>query len=1075
VNDAAKTITYTPQADWNGEFVITYRVTDDGGLFDTGTIIVTVNPVGDAPVLSPDSFTVNEDEFTASQATPWYSMDVLANDTDVDEITNSAFEDLLITAVNFIEDNVRLVISTDKKTINFQSDEDWNGVVSFTYTVTDAYGISRTESGQMTVNQVNDNPVSADDTASTNEDTPITFSIIANDYDVDTDAGLNQTPGDDSISINESDVLGVAHGSISLTNGVLTYTPDENWNGVETLTYTLLDEHGGTDTATITINVAAVNDNPQASDDGASLNEDDTFYDIYPLVNDYNPDSDNSLNAVPDTRPLEIQSINLAGMPSGAGTITIVDDHLHYIPDPNYEGTFTISYTCVNGNGATDTADITIYVQQIYDDPVATDHSDSMDEDGVYSYDMESLVSDVDAGTTFTFTIITNGAHGTASIDAATHELTYTPDADYNGEDTIEYMVQDNQLLSDTATITITINQVNDAPITNDDTASSNEDVAVTINVLANDSDIDTDLVLNAVPSAERITVKEDGFIGVDNGTVTVLSNETSILFTPDANWHGTEVFTYTCIDVTGVEVQADVTVTIDPVNDVPVFNRYNTTLSEDTSISYSASTLIFDPDIASAGDLITLIVVTEPTRGTLEIDTNNKVTYTPDANFNGDDAFTIEAEDSLGESSTETFRMNVTQVNDKPVAKGESVSTNEDTKLSINVLENDSDIDMRTGLNKYPYQESLAIYELGITQPEHGKVTVDGTMLIYEPDKDYYGIDSFEYSVIDNSGATSKAEVEVLVKSVVDIPVLIGFTTPYKGDAYKSGYDLPVGWYVENPDNLELLYKLSFFDGSKWIVIGEGLSAEEYSHIIEEYIVETDKAQFSVYGVMTDGKKTNTIYSDVFIVDNAAPINTEYSVSQTEGSGDPPIMVTVKSGEDMIEFEYMYSLTEGGDRIIIDNNQFLINPEDQEVFLYACDKLGNMALVDSIRYDSYSRRFTRSSGGSGAPIAAAAGLAGAMIILLILVSAKNIKFVFTYAEGKTKTISMLRRHKESGIDIKLKEKMFDGAISVDMAMKKKLTEKMLGSNVRVFKGGGELKFVQLPERHRGRFTDRII
>ena len=619
-------LTYTPNANWNGTETLTYTLRDENGGTDTATIIITVKSVGDAPILSSDAYTVDEDEYTASQATQWYNMDVLANDTDIDETTNSAFEDLKITDVAFTEDNVRLVIAGDEKSINFQSDEDWNGIVNFTYTVTDAYGIERSIASTITVNQVNDAPVAGDDLAITAEDTPITFSIIGNDDDVDTDIELNMVPLDDSITINQSDILGVANGNISLLNGVLTYTPNANWNGIENLTYTLLDEHGGSHTAAITIAVSQVLDNPQANDDGASLDEDDAFKDIYPLVNDYNPDSDATLNAVPDTRDLQIQSIDLSTMPIGAGTITNEGGYLHYVPVSHYEGEFTIEYTCVNGNGGTDTARITIYVAQVYDNPVGDDISPEMDEDEVYTYDLDNIISDVDVGTTFTLTILTNGTHGSATIDATTHVMTYTPETNYNGEDTIVYLVEDDQLLSDTGTITMTINQVNDAPVTNDDMASSDEDVAVTINVIVNDSDIDTDLLLNADPSAERITVKVDGFGGVDNGSVTVLANETSILYTPDENWHGTEVFTYTCVDVSGAETQAQATVIIDPVNDVPVFNNYVKTVKEDSSITYYASSLVFDPDIASIGDVISFTVITQPTNGTLEVVGNTKI-----------------------------------------------------------------------------------------------------------------------------------------------------------------------------------------------------------------------------------------------------------------------------------------------------------------------------------------------------------------------------------------------------------------------------------------------------------------
>ena len=174
--------------------------------------------------------------------------------------------------------------------LRFTPTAEYNGEQSFTYTISNMDGNTDTATVTVTIASVNDNPIAVDDAATTNEDTAVTFDIIGNDSDVDI-----ATNGD-SISILQSEITGVAHGTISLTGGDLTYTPDADFNGTETLTYTLRDENGGSDTATITITVTPVDDNPTAVDDLTVTTDEDNAVTIPVLTNDSDTDSDPALN-----------------------------------------------------------------------------------------------------------------------------------------------------------------------------------------------------------------------------------------------------------------------------------------------------------------------------------------------------------------------------------------------------------------------------------------------------------------------------------------------------------------------------------------------------------------------------------------------------------------------------------------------------------------------------------------------------------------------------------------------------------------------------------------------------------
>ena len=153
-------------------------------------------------------------------------------------------------------------------------------------------------------------------------------------------------------------------------------------------------------------------------------------------------------------------------------------------------------------------------------------------------------------------------ANGTVTVNLD-GTLNYTPDANFNGTDTITYTVTDGSL-SDTATVTVTVTAVNDAPVGNNDVAATNEDTTVSnINVLGNDTDVDGDTLSVAGGASAPAAA---------NGTVTVNLDGT-LNYTPDANFNGTDIITYTVTDGS-LSDTATVTVTVTAVNDAPVGNN---------------------------------------------------------------------------------------------------------------------------------------------------------------------------------------------------------------------------------------------------------------------------------------------------------------------------------------------------------------------------------------------------------------------------------------------------------------------------------------------------------------------
>ena len=221
------------------------------------------------------------------------------------------------------------------------------------------------------------------------------------------------------------------------------------------------------------------------------------------------------------------------------------------------------------------------------------------------------------------------------------------------------------------------MNPVNDAPVADGDTFTTNEDTPLTGNVLANDTDIDGDALTASLVD------------GPAHGTLALNANGT-FTYTPSANYIGADSFTYTASDGTVTSSIATVSITVSPVNDAPVANDDTFTTNEDTPLA--GNVLTNDTDIDA--DTLTASLVDGPTHGTLTLNANGSFTYTPNGNYSGADSFTYTATDGTVTSSIATVTITVSPVNDAPVANGDTFTTNEDTPLAGNVLTNDTDID---------------------------------------------------------------------------------------------------------------------------------------------------------------------------------------------------------------------------------------------------------------------------------------------------------------------------------------------------------------------------------------------
>ncbi len=284
----------------------------------------------------------------------------------------------------------------------------------------------------------------------------------------------------------------------------------------------------------------------------------------------------------------------------------------------------------------------------------------------------------------------------------------------------------------------------NTAPVAKNDAVTTSEDKAVVIAVLANDSDADGDKLAAAIASNPA------------NGTV-VLNADGTFTYTPKANFNGTDSFTYTVSDGKGGSATGTATVTVSPVNDAPVAKADTATTTAGKAVVIAV--LANDSDID--GDSLAPSVPTQPVNGTVTVNADGTLTYTPKAGFTGTESFNYTVSDGKGGTATAGVTVTVSGTNAAPVATDDTATTAEDKPVIIAVLTNDKDA------NGDKLAAAIA------AQPTNGTVILnaDGTFT-YTPKSNFYGTDSFTYTVSDGKGGSDTGKVTVTVTGVNDAPV---------------------------------------------------------------------------------------------------------------------------------------------------------------------------------------------------------------------------------------------------------------------------------------------------------------
>ncbi|GGF70088.1 hypothetical protein GCM10011332_25120 [Terasakiella brassicae] len=709
------TWTFQPNADFNGDIDLSYKVTD-GESTTTVEGTIEVAAVNDAAVVSEDtSFAMNEDgTITISES------QLLANASDVDGDN--------LSVQNLAADGGTLSDNGDG-TWTFEPADDFNGSIDLTYDVSDGTTITAA-GGTIEVAAVNDAAVVTEDTSfAMNEDGTITISesqLLANASDVDGDNLSVQNLAADGGTLTDNG------------NGTWTFEPADDFNGSIDLTYDVSD---GTTTTQAggTIEVAAVNDAAVVSEDTSfAMNEDGTITisESQLLANASDVDGDN----------LSVQNLAADGgtlTDNGNGTWT-------FEPAADFNGSIDLTYDVSDGTTTTQ-AGGTIEVAAVNDAAVVSeDTSFAMNEDGTITISESQLLanaSDVDGDNLSVQNLAADG--GTLS-DNGDGTWTFEPADDFNGSIDLTYDVSDGTTTT-AAGGTIEVAAVNDAAVVTEDTSfAMNEDGTITISesqLLANASDVDGDNLSVQNLAADGGTLSDNG-----DGTWT---------FEPADDFNGSIDLTYDVSDGT-TTTQAGGTIEVAAVNDAAVVSEDTSfAMNEDGTITISESQLLANASDVDGDNLSVQNLAANG--GTLTDNGDGTWTFEPADDFNGSIDLTYDVSD--GTTTTAAGgTIEVAAVNDAAVVSEDtSFAMNEDGTITISesqLLANASDVD----------GDNLSVQNLAanggtLTDNSNGTWT-------FEPADDFNGSIDLTYDVSDGT-TTTAAGGTIEVAAVNDAAVV--------------------------------------------------------------------------------------------------------------------------------------------------------------------------------------------------------------------------------------------------------------------------------------------------------------
>ena len=760
-------IFFKPDSNYFGPASFTYTVSDGVGGTADGTVQLSVTPVNDAPQALGESADATED--TALLIDP---ADLLKNDTDIDDDQTT----LTITAVGSCQHgSVSLVtLEAGAQKILFTPEANYHGNASFEYTVSDPQGLSSTAIATLAIAGVNDAPVTANETAQTDEDVGLVFTqaqLLDNDSDPDI--------ASDGDSLHISRVGEASHGDVSMNEAhEVTFAPEANYHGPAQFTYWVADSHGVETAATVSLTIAAVNDVPVATGEHINSVEDTNLY-ISPaslLTNDTDPD------IATDKQVLSLQTVSDATH----GMVELVTvggaQQVKFTPEANYHGAAQFSYTVTDNNPGTPgtaSATVSVTINAVNDLPLVTGEVVSGTEDVGLVFDKATLLvndSDVDTltdGQVLTISAVSNAQHGAVSVQS-NGQIAFVPDSNFYGAASFDYTVSDGDGAgaggTSVATVTMNLAAVNDAPVAANVSISTDsagqsllEDLSSLQISASTLLQLSTDV--DSASSALHMARVESGIGGSAS-----LDASGNVTFTPTADFNGAATFRYWVSDWHLESNAATVTVQLTPVNDAPNATGESITLVEDVVQTFSVASLLGnDTDVDNTLAQLTISAVGDAVGGTVSL-AGSDVVFTPALNFYGNASFHYTVSDNAGGTSVASVDLTYTSVNDLPITNNEMLFGKRDLSYTLSkaaLLANDTDVET----------QAANLVLASVSNAQHGTVSMSGGNVLFTPTPGYAGVASFDYGVQDGDGGQSTATAQIDFSHVNANPTALGDT----------------------------------------------------------------------------------------------------------------------------------------------------------------------------------------------------------------------------------------------------------------------------------------------------------
>ena len=625
-----------------------YTILDNNGaVSNTATVNLTVTPVNDAPTTTPVMLTAISEDSGARLIT---QAELLANASDVDG------NPLTATGLSIASGSGTLV-DNGNGTWSYTPVADDDSNVSFNYTVTDG-SLTAAGTASLDITPVNDAPVANNDAFTVNEGSTTNLNLAGNDSDIDGTVDpasivITAAPTNGSIVVN--------------ANGTVDYIHDGSETLADSFSYTILDNSGVvSNSGTVTITVTSANDAPVANNDTFTVNEGSTT-----TLNLASNDTD-----VDGT--VDLTSIVITGTPTN-GSITVnTDGTVDYTHDGSETLADSFTYTILDDSGAvSNSGTVNINVTPVNDAPTATNlnsTSSYIEQQGTVQI-TDIVVSDADSGDiiTATLTLADTSAGSLSANDGASYNastgvwtitdtvgnvnralklLQFNPNTDNELNSTISVSIDDGDEDASgplTGTINLNVTPINDAPVANNDAFTVNEGSTTTLDLAANDADVDstldlTSIVITGAPTKGSIVVNADGTVD----------------YTHDGSEASADSFNYTILDDSGKESDsATVNITVIPVNDAPVANNDAFTVIEGSTTTLNLAGN--DTDVDDGLDLASITITAAPGNGSIVVNADGSVNYTHDGSETLADSFTYTILDNSGVvSNTGTISLSI-------------------------------------------------------------------------------------------------------------------------------------------------------------------------------------------------------------------------------------------------------------------------------------------------------------------------------------------------------------------------------------------------------------------------------